>query len=791
MKSIRPSLLTPEGPLLASCRSRVMASPSTWGSTAVEIPASWRWTALVLGAFVWAVSCRPADGQSASLRVGPSVHASADASGLVHVEPVIAASPRDPSRLVIASMVVRRPHSPEFQDSGTVVVYASRDGGDTWHERPLPLPGDRVAGDPWLTWTSGDVVYLSAIVTRSLLRGEPSDVWVFRSTDGGWTWSELERETFGTDRDVDHPIITVADGGDGPPSLYVIGTMAYGDAEGFRVATHHGGSDGFRRLDPYITADHSGHVSLGGAVAWPGGEIAFTYFTMPEPPRSLRAVHRSAGGRWTETRMREGILPVGFPGLAVDRSRERYRGRIYATWVEEVEGTDSRELSVLVSSSADRGRSWGPPVRVHRGRTVALRALPTVAVNGDGVVAVAWLDWRNSGDRADCTELYVATSMDGGASFEPESPVSDEPSCYGTVENGATARRWRLGGGDYLGLTAGADGVFHVAWPDSRSGRFQVWTSRIRVGDAESSASPGRWDPGSLAAGAGRTPPPRRSRALPPAARARPAEAPSDERTHPTDAESADVAEVLRDLELEIHCRTRSSGQGVRQLPGEELESAPRPVPKPQHDLLLTRKASGPLGPQLPRHHERPPLDASHAHDPHEPACGQRGDGQAGYVSPGPCSRTPSCPEPRGEQDEPDADQYGEIVGGPAVRDGEGEEEAQPPGEEQCGEAEDKRALERRPVPGQHMGRKLRRLPLDEKAEVQGTRMRRGQDGTPAEPVPQRVTGRAVRRSPLAPLSAPSGPDRCRSPGRWRSWASPNRVRSIRRTRPSERPTDR
>lgn len=435
------------------------------------------WTTHGAGVVLWLVLSGSLAAQSPSPRTEANVHVSANAPDRVHVEPVIAASPGDPSRLVIASMVVRRPHSPEFQDSGSIVVYASRDGGETWHERPLPLPPDRVAGDPWLTWTARDHVYLSAIVTKSLLRGEPSDVWVFRSTDAGWTWSEAERSVFGRDRDVDHPIITTADGADGPPLLHVIGTVAYGDQEGFRLASLEAEADTFRRLTPY-TVDRV-HVNLGGGAGLHGGEMVFTYFGMNGPPYPLRAVHRSAAGRWTDTRLRDAILPVGFPGLTVDRGSQGYRGRVYAVWVEGAEGSDQREPSVFLSSSDDRGRSWGPPVRVHRDTTSALRALPTVAVNGEGVVAVSWLDWRDSGDRSDCTELYLAASMDGGASFEPEVRVSGQPSCFGTAENGAAARRWRLGGGDYIGMAADAEGDFQVVWPDSRTGIFQVWTSRV------------------------------------------------------------------------------------------------------------------------------------------------------------------------------------------------------------------------------------------------------------------------------------------------------------------------
>jgi hypothetical protein len=43
---------------------------------------------------------------------------------------------------------------------------------------------------------------------------------------------------------------------------------------------------------------------------------------------------------------------------------------------------------------------------------------------------------------------------------------------------------FRPGGGDYMGLTADTQGVFHAVWVDSRSGTSQVWTSRIEVTSA-------------------------------------------------------------------------------------------------------------------------------------------------------------------------------------------------------------------------------------------------------------------------------------------------------------------
>jgi hypothetical protein len=36
-------------------------------------------------------------------------------------------------------------------------------------------------------------------------------------------------------------------------------------------------------------------------------------------------------------------------------------------------------------------------------------------------------------------------------------------------------------GGDYAGLAADAEGHFHPLWPDSRTGTFQAWTTRVKL----------------------------------------------------------------------------------------------------------------------------------------------------------------------------------------------------------------------------------------------------------------------------------------------------------------------
>ncbi len=95
---------------------------------------------------------------------------------------------------------------------------------------------------------------------------------------------------------------------------------------------------------------------------------------------------------------------------------------------------------------------------------------------------------RRNADAADCYDVYITFSLDGGASFLSNTRVSSETTCQKVAGNVITdpdgqrdlTERWPVGG-DYHGLAAAADGTFHVVWADSRSGLYQLWTRSIRV----------------------------------------------------------------------------------------------------------------------------------------------------------------------------------------------------------------------------------------------------------------------------------------------------------------------
>ena len=142
--------------------------------------------------------------------------------------------------------------------------------------------------------------------------------------------------------------------------------------------------------------------------------------------------------------------------------------------------------SQLISVSPDGGNSWNYPVVLSEQSFVSngdgnyLTALPNIAVNNEGVVAVSWYDRRGlppsrkvAGNRQ-VTEsvgwnIRARISIDGGSTWLPSVQLNSEQS-GGLLNVGHTA-----------GLAASADGRFHSLWIDGRSRSRQLWTTTFGI----------------------------------------------------------------------------------------------------------------------------------------------------------------------------------------------------------------------------------------------------------------------------------------------------------------------
>jgi hypothetical protein len=114
--------------------------------------------------------------------------------------------------------------------------------------------------------------------------------------------------------------------------------------------------------------------------------------------------------------------------LAVDYSGGPNAGRVYIAWQDHDDNPFGDDL-ILLSHSDDGGLTWSAPVKVNQTPSDAFTDQafePTVHVNGDGVVAVTYYDFREDveGDGELTTDSWIAHSHDGGQTWA-EDPLAD------------------------------------------------------------------------------------------------------------------------------------------------------------------------------------------------------------------------------------------------------------------------------------------------------------------------------------------------------------------------------
>ncbi len=156
---------------------------------------------LIAVALVAPASAESAGAVSVAIRVGKPVHVSADRIGRPHVEPILAAHPKDPRRLLGAAITFPDWVLGGGVTTGTTSGFVSEDGGATW--RRVAFAGCQ--GDPWVAFGPDGAAYLSCHDQREVGARKRTGIRVFRSADGGRSWESPVAVPLGAGGSVDQP----------------------------------------------------------------------------------------------------------------------------------------------------------------------------------------------------------------------------------------------------------------------------------------------------------------------------------------------------------------------------------------------------------------------------------------------------------------------------------------------------------------------------------------------------------------------------------------------------------
>jgi BNR/Asp-box repeat len=458
--------------------------------------------------------------QKVQIVAGSTVQVSKAFANLPHYENLAAGDPKHLGRLITCSMTYPR----ELGKLNYHQCYVSFDGGKTW-DPTLKVSEGYVNSDPAVIYGYGDDVYEVALVVSTVSdeSGEPnaptddSKTVVFKSSDGGRTWSEtarfklIDREYIGMD-------LTK---GKYDGRIYVVGQGYFPNIDG-RLDVFDGASlqlfrsvDGGKNFLGPVCAKYPHGATIGnvgpGVVLSDGTFVVMFEVANAEHRNELHIISSKDGGETfaRSVRVADPDLFVD-PGrskaemlgqLAIDPGSKPFKDRLYIAFPSIVD----KRIQIELSYSTDKGETWSKPTVVNDDRSPEDGSngpdhmLPSVAVNRDGVVLVTWYDRREATDNLGW-RLRAAASLDGGETFSASVPVTDGRQVFTpkttwdlrgqSVESASLLSLWvsplefMIGGGHTSGLAVDADGTFVPTWIDNRTGVAQLWSAPIRVSGA-------------------------------------------------------------------------------------------------------------------------------------------------------------------------------------------------------------------------------------------------------------------------------------------------------------------
>lgn len=367
-------------------------------------------------------------------------------------------------------------------------VFRSFDGGRTWTQMQLP---SGTWGDPSVTFDHTGRAYIG-----NLTQGWDA-ITVRYSDDGGMTWStgfkvrgpssDSARAGSLYNSSLQDKEWLIADMSNSPfrGNIYMTWTdfTKYGSSQpkDSSVIVFARSRDQGVTFDPFVRiSDKAGDAidsdnTMEGAVpaVGPNGEI---YVAWSGPDGMYFDRSFDGGETWEKDSVLTPLaggwnIPIsginrhnGFPVTLADLSNSPHRGNVYINWIDMRNG----DPDVFVMRSTDRGDTWSDVIRVNDdslgNRKAQFFTWATVDQH-TGELLVVYYDRRMYS--SDSTDVYLARSTDGGATFKNE--VISEAAFIPTAMTFF---------GDYIGIAA-LNGRVRPIWTRMSNGQLSVHTALI------------------------------------------------------------------------------------------------------------------------------------------------------------------------------------------------------------------------------------------------------------------------------------------------------------------------
>ncbi|MBC8484743.1 MAG: T9SS type A sorting domain-containing protein, partial [Bacteroidetes bacterium] len=156
-----------------------------------------------------------------------------------------------------------------------------------------------------------------------------------------------------------------------------------------------------------------------------------------------------------------------FPRMAADNGYTSTRGNVYIVYAANPAGPDPDNADIFLVRSTNYGASWSIPIRVNDDATTTDQWMPTISVDKNGTIYIAWYDSRMDPVNNILTRLYGTTSIDGGLTFTANENISNESFNPDAMKVGqGSGQAYYIG--DYIGISA-IGNTSYAVWMDGRN----------------------------------------------------------------------------------------------------------------------------------------------------------------------------------------------------------------------------------------------------------------------------------------------------------------------------------
>lgn len=390
-------------------------------------------------------------------------------------EPSIAINPRNTQNIVAASVLNN--------------IYVTLDGGKEWKKIKVTSPFG-VYGDPALIPDNKGNFYFFHLSDPTHGAGgyesEKLDrIVVQKSSDGGLTWSPGEGIGLNHPKDQDKEWPAV----DGKGNLYLTWTQfdKYGDTDP-NCLSHilfSKSRNGSRWSDPVQISQTPGNcvdddnTAEGAVPAVTSDGKIFVAWSNQEKIFFDRSY--DGGNMWLSNDLVIATQPGGWdlkipghdrcngmPVIIANNSSTNVNGHLYVVWADQRNGENDTDIWFI--RTGNQGDNWSAPMRINTDENGKHQYLPWMTVDREtGYIYIIFYDRRAYDDNS--TDVYVACSIDGGATFTnvkiSETPFTPSETSFF---------------GDYTNIAA-HKGVITPVWARMDKGKTSVWTAVIRHED--------------------------------------------------------------------------------------------------------------------------------------------------------------------------------------------------------------------------------------------------------------------------------------------------------------------